>query len=300
MIKFKRKVKDANDSEHLVNSANVQINGKVKKISSELHRKKLITGIACVLCAVILLALLFPQLIKSNTDQYDLIKLTKDIKQGQQITSDCLVIEKTTDKKTADKFINTSKDIVNKFASFDMVNGQYVLPSNLWETDQTDMYSKLENGQMAISVSFESFASSLSGKIRQGDIVSILGILTKPNQNENEEYKAITMLRNELKYVEVLAVTNEETQTDITEDFDNKSVEDTAKTLSTVTLLVTESQAKLLVDFENTGYLHLALIHRGDNDIKEQLLTQQKEYNEKLLLETDNSTSSTDGGTENE
>lgn len=81
-----------------------------------------------------------------------------------------------------------------------------------------------------------------------------------------------TVIPNELKYVEVIAVTASSGYDANTES--NKSEEN--ELASTVTLLVTEEQSKILAELEEDGNIHLSLVYRGDE--KEKFLNAQDEY----------------------
>jgi pilus assembly protein CpaB len=58
---------------------------------------------------------------------------------------------------------------------------------------------------------------------------------------------------------------------------------------STLTVLVTPAQAQKLVDYENNGRLHAALVYRGSKDTAQKFLDMQDQY-----LKTQ------EGGTSNE
>lgn len=267
---------------------------KVKKEISSLHKKKILVGVACVLVAVLLLIYLIPQITNSISSVYEIVTLKSDIKKGSEIKAEHIIITKTKDESVAQAFISNTQDVVGKYAAFDLGKGDYVTTSKLWDENKSDTYTRLDDGYMTMSVSFDTFASSMSGGIRKGDIVSIFGILNASKADPNttgEEYTPISVLRNELKYVEVVDVSNEQTGKPI-----DKTTKETAATddidaiaLSTVTILVNEQQAKLLVDFEHTGYLHFALCYRGDKEDSKVFLEQQQKYLEDILLvETQN------------
>lgn len=116
----------------------------------------------------------------------------------------------------------------------------------------------------AISVTIRSFANGLSGKLKNGDIVSVY----VADYGDKKE----TLSPQELKYVEVLAVTLG-TGYD-TEETTNKEGEE-KELPSTVTLEVNEEQAILLADLEANGKIHLAFVYRGDHENTKAFLEQQ-------------------------
>lgn len=149
--------------------------------------------------------------------------------------------------------------------SIQMKNGCLVYYGNLIGYD-------LDGSQQAISVTIRSFANGLSGKLQSGDIVSVVA----PDYKQQGQ----TVIPPELQYVEVISVTAStgydantgEAQTD---DEDGKELP------STVTLLVTPEQSKVLAELEEEGTIHLTLVYRGSKENAEKFLTAQDD----VLLE---------------
>jgi pilus assembly protein CpaB len=101
-------------------------------------------------------------------------------------------------------------------------------------------------------VTIRTFATGLSGKLQSGDIVSVIAA----------DYKkqGLTVIPPELRYVEVINVTASsgyDANTGETADRDERELP------STVTLLVTVEQGKVLAELEADGKLHLSLAYRG-------------------------------------
>ena len=104
-----------------------------------------------------------------------------------------------------------------------------------------------------MSVTIKSFANGLSGKLQSGDIVSVIA----------SDYKkqGMTVIPSELKYVEVISVTASSGYDANTGEA--KSEKDERELPSTVTLLVSPEQSKVLAELEADGKLHLSLVYRG-------------------------------------
>ena len=92
--------------------------------------------------------------------------------------------------------------VVGAYATADLLPGDYVLHSKI--SDQppgADTYLyQLDGNKQAISVTVKSFAAGVSGKLRSGDIVSILA----------PDYRKMggNLIPQELQYVQVIAVTD--------------------------------------------------------------------------------------------
>jgi pilus assembly protein CpaB len=106
----------------------------------------------------------------------------------------------------------------------------------------------------------------LSGKLPSGDIVSVIA----PDYNK----QGTTVIPVELKYVEVIGVTaSSGADVDAGEDAGDGDQE----LPSTVTLLVTTEQSKVLASLEADGTIHLALVYRGTAENAAKFIAAQEE-----------------------
>ena len=158
--------------------------------------------------------------------------------------------------------------------------GAYNLPQNLM-TDKKEVGKK-----QAISVTIKSFATGLSGKLESGDIVTVI---VADYQGKGE-----TAIPPELQYVEVISVTASSGY-----DANTGEVVDEKELPSTVTLLVTTEQAKVLAELEQDSELHLALVYRGTPENAAKFIAAQDALIEELYAEPEPENSSeTAEGTE--
>ena len=109
--------------------------------------------------------------------------------------------------------------------------------------------------------------------VRSGDIVSVLVA----------DYKGMgeTVIPPELQYVEVISVTASSGYDANT----GEAVEDEKELPSTVTLLVTTEQAKVLAGLEQESELHLALVYRGAPENADEFIAAQDALIEELYAE---------------
>ena len=109
-----------------------------------------------------------------------------------------------------------------------------------------DVLRSLDGSKQAISITSGSFAGGLSGKLRNGDIVSVLVT--------GEDYQ--TIIPPELKYVRVITATSSKGM-----DAGQVNEDGQEELPSTVTLLVNEVQARLLANRD--VYKRQVLEHAG-------------------------------------
>lgn len=139
-----------------------------------------------------------------------------------------------------------------------------------------DMFSYLYNldgTKQAISVTIKSFATGLSGKLESGDIVSVIVA--------DYEDSGETIIPTELQYVEVISVTASSGYDANT----GRELGDEKELPSTVTLLVTVEQARVLAGLEQNSELHLALVYRGTSENAAKFIEAQDALIEELYAE---------------
>lgn len=226
-------------------------------------------GILSILFALFISFGITPLLNKAMKSQVEIIRATKNIAKGEEITADKVTKIKVGNYNLPQGVIKDTDEIIGKYATTDIYKDDFFLSSKLSMTkgkENNYLYDvEKEEEYLAVSVTVKTLAAGLSEKIKEGDIVSIVSSLDQEDP---------VIIVPELRYVEVLAVTTKEGQ-DIEEETEELS--------ATVTLSVTGKQAEKLVEHEQRGEIHFALVHRGDRYVANQYIDTQKDYLESLL-----------------
>lgn len=240
---------------------------------SFLKNRTMLGGLCIVLSLLICFALtpLFNQSVSQKTS---IVRVVKEIKAGDQITKDTVQTVEVGGYNLPENLLRQPDSVIGKYAEADLFPGDYILTDKLSDVPAAEnayLYS-LNGDKQAISVSIKNFAQGLSGKLISGDIVSVIA----------PDYKkqGATVIPPELTYVEVIGVTAStgyDTDTgEISEEEDEKELP------STVTLLVSPEQAKILASLEADGKLHLSLVFRGSKENAAQFTKLQDEVIAKL------------------
>ena len=241
----------------------------------EVFKNRTVLGITCIVLALIMCFVVSPLIIRTSNKTMDVVRVTADIKSGDEITKEMVTEVKMTSTNQPENVIEDAKSVIGKYATMDMTKGDYVLKNKIADTPYVEntYLAGLDGTNRAMSVTIKSFANGLSGKLKSGDIVSVIA----------PDYKktGITEIPLELQFVEVIAATTK-TGSDVDEEFNEES-----ELPSTVTLLVSEEQSKMLADLEKTGTIHMSLVYRGDRKTAEEFLKKQKELNEQLKAEAE-------------
>ena len=240
-----------------------------------IFRNRTVIGVLCILLALIICFGVTPMFSRSASEKTDIVRVTAAIKEGDEITAEMIqTVEVGAYNLPAD--IMTEKDeVIGKYATTDLKVGDYILASKLSHEPAAEnayLYN-LDGTKQAISVTIKSFATGLSGKLESGDIVSII---VADYQEMGE-----TVIPAELQYVEVISVT-------ASSGYDANTgevIEDEKELPSTVTLLVTTEQAKVLAELEQESELHLALVYRGTPENAAKFIEAQDALIEELYAE---------------
>lgn len=220
-------------------------------------KNRTVIGVICIVLSLIICFAVTPLFNKGMSQKIEIVRVTKDIKIGDEITKDMVQTVEVGGYNLPEDVVKNTETVLGKFASADMVPGDYIISSKVAdEPDAENAYLyNLTGEKQAMSVSVKSFATGLSGKLVSGDIVSIIA----------PDYKkqGTTVIPPELQYVEVIAVTagsGYDANTGEQEDSEEKELP------STVTLLVTPEQSKILAMLEADGNLHISLVYRGSKE----------------------------------
>lgn len=252
----------------------------------KIFRNRTVIGVLCILLALIICFGVTPLFSRSASEKTEIIRVTKDIKEGDEITAEMVQTVEVGAYNLPQNLMADKKDVVGKYATADLAAGDYILSSKLSAVPAAEnayLYN-LDGTKQAISVTIKSFATGLSGKLESGDIVTVI---VADYQGKGE-----TAIPPELQYVEVISVTASSGY-----DANTGEVVDEKELPSTVTLLVTTEQAKVLAELEQNSELHLALVYRGTPENAAKFIAAQDALIEELYAkpEPENSGETAEG-----
>lgn len=254
----------------------------------KIFRNRTVVGVLCILLALIICFGVTPLFSRSASEKTEIVRVTKDIKEGDEITAEMVQTVEVGAYNLPQNLMTDKKEVVGKYATADLAAGDYILSSKLSAVPAAEnayLYN-LDGKKQAISVTIKSFATGLSGKLESGDIVTVI---VADYQGKGE-----TAIPPELQYVEVISVTASSGY-----DANTGEVVDEKELPSTVTLLVTTEQAKVLAELEQDSELHLALVYRGTPENAAKFIAAQDALIEELYAEPEPENSGETGeGTE--
>ena len=235
-------------------------------------KNRTVLGALCILLSLLICFAVTPLFNAGVSHKTSIVRVTKDIQAGQQITKDMVQTVEVGGYNLPSNVLKSPDSVVGKYAAADLAPGDYVLSTKITGTPTVSnaYLSDLNGSRQAVSVTLKTLAEGVSGKLQPGDIVSVLA---PDYQNQGS-----TVTPKELQYVEVIGVTTSEGADADQRDAgsNSSSTEDAEKNLpSTVTLLATPEQSAILAGLDADGKLHLALVYRGGKDNAQKFLDAQ-------------------------
>jgi len=168
------------------------------------------------------------------------------------ITREMLKIEKVGKLNLPGDIILNPDEIVGKYSRVELLPGDNLVWEKFAGREQLEdafLYDLAREKKLAMSISVKSFAAGLSGLIKPGDIISVMYFDKNYNPNPySGESNDGVIYHPLLQNLEVAAVSRSRDGTGYADS---------------ITVLVTAEQAKLLVEAENAGNIHILAAGRG-------------------------------------
>lgn len=229
-------------------------------------KNRTLIGIICIVFAVAVTFVVSPLVNRMTEGKIKVIALSADVTKGSKILEKDISVVEVTRSALPENAIRDKALAVGKYANSDLYKGDILTPVKL-----TDNANSSENilsslgDKVAMSISISSFAGGLSGKLQNGDIVSI-AVTEKGKQ---------TVIPPTLKYVRVITTT---TSGGVDENNVVPNEDGTFDLPTTITVLVSVKQAMALAGYEKNATMHVALVYRGDEEQADKYIKAQDDY----------------------
>lgn len=244
----------------------------------KIFRNRTVLGILCIAVSLIICFAITPLVNKGLSSKTTIVRMKTNAKAGAQITNAMVEEVEVGKYNLPENVVKDIDDIKGKYLASDLYDGDYILTSKVSDTPakENEYLYNLNGTKQAMSITINSFAEGVSGKLMSGDIVSV--IVSDFNGTGQ------TIIPTELKYVEVIAVTaksGNDANTDANVPTDDE--EEVEKELpTTVTVLATPEQSKILAMLEAESEMHLSLVYRGNEQTAKKFIEIQDEVLEEI------------------
>lgn len=220
----------------------------------KLFKNRMVLGMTCIVVSLIICFAITPLINVGLAKKSTVVRMLQDVKEGEQLTASMLEEVEVGNYNLPRDAYRSISEIEGMYLTTDVCAGDYIFPGKVSldaGLENTYLYN-LDGEKQAISITIDKFAQGLSGKLKSGDIVSVIA----PNYQNSRE----TIIPQELRYVEVIAVT---ANSGYDANVDEQNETEEKELPSTVTLLVKPEQAMILAALEEEGTIHLELVYRG-------------------------------------
>lgn len=234
-------------------------------------KNRTIIGIITVIVALVVMFVVAPFFNRIASNDISCVRLKKDVLRGTQITAAHLEEISVPGYAILAGAYRDASQIVGKYATSQLYAGDYLTAGKLSVISiaAADVLENIEAGKVAISVPITSFAGSLSGKLENGDVVRFW---------LRDEEGGEAVVPEELQWVKIVTTT---TGSGIDKDQIVVNEDGSFSMPSTVTVVVSELQAKKLVECSNQS-MYLTLVYRGNDKQTQEYLDMQDEVLAKL------------------
>jgi pilus assembly protein CpaB len=218
--------------------------------------KKIIMGFVALITAIAIAFIIMPLHDNMANKVTEVVFLKDDLPKGAALSSESFYRKSISLK-------NLPKDIIKEdvktgmLLNRDLKKGDFIRESDLIFANGRAVDEKpftletLDGNYGAIAISFSKNSDSLKGKLKTGDIISLISL------NKNGK----SSIASELKYLYVLS----------------SSAREDAAEASEIIVLGTERQAQVISDIEETG-IKTFLVYRGNYENAKKFLKKEEEF----------------------
>ena len=255
----------------------------------KLFKNRTVLGIFCIAVSLLICFAITPLVNAGLSKKVAIVRFNQMVQEGEQITKNMVDVVEVGNHNLPENVVRNLADVEGKYLTATVYAGDYILTDKISEEPSAEnkyLYN-LNGEKQAMSITINTFAEGLSGKLKSGDIVSVIA----PDYLGSGE----TVIPAELKYVEVIAVTAKSGYDANTEE--QRTEEEEKELPSTVTILVRPEQSRLLARLEAKGEIHLSLVFRGEAEKASEFIEAQDQVLDEMKAEEEADTQG-DGATE--
>ncbi len=244
---------------------------------------RFIFGILSLVLAAVIAFVALPTIARQTNGKTEIVRITQPVLKGEQVTKENAEVVEVGGYNLPTNVAHSLDDVEGLYVTADLAAGDYILTSKVSSVPVSSdaALNDIPSGKVAISLTVKTLASGLSDKLQPNDIVRIYHFLETAEEVP------------ELHFVKVLSVTDSD---GINVDNTKEPTEDEEPQQSaTITVLASPEQARIITELENDGVAHVALISRNNDQLADDLLTEQDKTLQEIYFPE---TLTEDGGNE--
>ncbi|GHV10082.1 Flp pilus assembly protein CpaB [Clostridia bacterium] len=238
-------------------------------------RNRYLWGGVCIIVAIVIAFVILPLVMEAKESTTMVLRAVKYIEAGNQITAADFESVEVGAYNLPKDVIADSEVVIGKYVKTAIYPGDFFLLGKLSDERFTSLLEHaMADGKKLITVTIAANAAGVAGHLQAGDTVAVK--YYKPEITEThvvEETGETTQVvipaevyePQELSRLTLFAVENA-----VTETIDENAAEDESvasagdkMVAKTATLIVTDEQAKILVEAEYSAKIHIIFVSRG-------------------------------------
>lgn len=251
-------------------------------------RNRFIVGSLCILLGLVVGFVAIPRLAGSVIPETaTVIRLKSDLAKGDSITPNDIELVQFEKQSLPGGFLSDQAELNGRYAIADLFAGDFLTSAKLTDRSEHEdpMLRATARDLKIISISLPALATSVSGKLKPGDIVTIIALPQKnttertqmlapdPSANQSsdsEEGQEIslnasmnTVIYPELRFLEVCSIHATDGSAARVLEYPGNDQKNSLP--QTISLFVTEKQALRLAELEQRGVIHLCFVARAED-----------------------------------
>lgn len=214
--------------------------------------RRTVLGLCAIALSLILFFIVFPLFTGGGEKTVAVLQAKAGVERGAALDPSTVSVVQRRASEVPEDAVSDLKVLEGQFARVSIVPGALLQTSMLRGESHgaEDVLASLPEGRLAVSFTISSMAAGLSGKLMNGDVIA-LAIYEDDNVKMPMELSALRV---------ITATTSGGV------DADEVEADDSGKKPmpSTVTVLATEAQARLIVSAQEKGRIYVCLVSRGE------------------------------------
>ena len=142
----------------------------------KLLKNRTVLGVLCIAVSLLICFAVTPLVNAGLSQKTTIVRFVKDVKAGEEIKKGMLLEVEVGGYNLPENVLRSITEAEGKYLTADVYAGDYIVAEKVADEPAAEnkyLYN-LNGEKQAISITISSFAEGLSGKLKSGDIVSVI------------------------------------------------------------------------------------------------------------------------------
>ena len=139
-------------------------------------KKRTLLGVFCVVLALVVAFVLAPMLYQRQTEMVPVVQMAGNVSQGTVLAEENLELVEIPAANVPQGALTEKAQAVGQFTTAGLFAGDVVTAAKVTQESMQadDVLATLDGSKVAVSITIDSFAAGLSGKLKNGDVISLI------------------------------------------------------------------------------------------------------------------------------